>query len=133
MQCVSNFWRERPGDEERVKKILANQVVDEAILDHLSCYLNVEKLCYHSANIPLAEVKRALVPDFGVTAMSYDRMDAGGRDWNCGCDKSIRHAGVNGCRRGDKRGYHCLCDRPKILRCLILPEPEWQWGMHRRT
>lgn len=71
-----------------MKKILANQVVDEAILDHLSCYLNVEKLCYHSANIPLAEVKRALVPDFGVTAMSYDRMDAGGEIGIAGVTKA---------------------------------------------
>lgn len=82
------FLRERPGDEERVKKILANQVVDEAILDHLSCYLNVEKLCYHSANISLAEVKRELVPEFSVTAMSYDRMDAGGEIGIAGVTKA---------------------------------------------
>ena len=82
------FLRERPGDEERVKKILANQVVDEAILDHLSCYPNVEKLCYHSANIPLAEVTRELVPEFSVTAMSYDRMDAGGEIGIAGVTKA---------------------------------------------
>lgn len=82
------FLRECPEDEERVRKIMANQVMDDRILEHISEYPNVEKVCYHTSPISLDEVKRDLEPDFSVTAMSYDRADVGGEIGIAGISKA---------------------------------------------
>lgn len=65
-------------EEAVVEKIMANHVVDDGLLSHVSRYRNVEKVTYHRSGLSLEKVKEALVPDFEVTAMSFESEENAG-------------------------------------------------------
>jgi Cof subfamily protein (haloacid dehalogenase superfamily) len=57
---------------EQLEKVLANQILDDNILEHISNYPNMEKVTFHSSPISLEEIKKALAPEFDVTSSSLE-------------------------------------------------------------
>jgi Cof subfamily protein (haloacid dehalogenase superfamily) len=57
---------------EEFEKVLANQVLDDNIIENISKYPNIEKVTFHSSPISLEEIKKALEPEFDVTSSSFE-------------------------------------------------------------
>ena len=80
-----------PEDENNsVNSLLDSRVSDDALLDHLSQYPDIEKAAYACSDVGVDQVRSDLSPIFDVTAMSFkDAADSAGEITKAGVNKAL--------------------------------------------